>query len=207
MILRNIDISMDRAAIEFPPWARALKLVETSPGSLLVGVARTSAREKKFFWVGPYVTLKLGLIAPKSRNLKINDAKDVKNLSIAVVQDSAPMHILQEAYGLAPSDLELVVSDDNQIRMLAAGHVDAITHTSLNAPLAMRELGIDPAEYEMIHPLRVIDLYFALNPQDAVPLGLHMQQELDRLANRDCGRFLGALLRSHVEGGPIDMAK
>lgn len=207
ILLKNTGHPLNRKEIQFPPWPRSIKNVETTPETLLVGVARTTTRETKFFWVGPYSSLRLGLIAKKSRALRIKDDADVKKLSIAVVQDSAPLHILRNKYGIASDNLELVTSDVNQYRMLQADRVDAITHTTINAPQGMREVGLNPDDYEMIHVLRVIDLYFVLNPADASPLGEGMQQEMLKLAARDDGMFLENLLRSHLADNPINMAR
>ena len=206
MLFKDAGMHLDRKTILFPPWARVLNSVATTPGTLLVGVARTAAREPDYCWVGPFATLKLGLIARKDRALRVHGDEDIRKLSIAVVKDSGPMLILRDEHGLAVDAMELVVSDANQFRMLRAGRVDAVTHASLSAPLVLRTLGDDPARYEMIHVLRSVDLYYVLNPADAA-LAERLQHALDKLADRDCGRFLGVLLRTYLSGDPIDVAQ
>lgn len=206
MLLEDAGLTLERSSIQFPPCSRALATAASTPGTLLVGVARTPSREKDFVWVGPFATIKSGLIAKKDRALRVHGDDDLRRLTIAVVRDSAPMHTLHDEHGIPKEAMELVASDRNQFRMLRAGHVDAATHTSLSAPMMLRAIGEDPADYEMIHVLRSVDLYYVLNPADAA-LGRRLQRALDALADRDGGRFLGALLRAYLSGASIDVVK
>ena len=64
----------------------------------------------------------------------------------------------------------------------------------------------DPARDEMIHVLCGIDLHYALNPADPA-LGEWLQHTLDKVAERDCGRFLDALMRTHLSGALIDVVQ
>lgn len=166
------------------PWARALLTAQTTPHSLLIGVVRNPQREESFAWVGPYTSLHVGLIAKRSSNIRIAEPAQLNDLSIAAINDSSPLQLLTDEYGVARQNIFVVHDEETQYRMLAADRVDAITHTASNAPISLRKMGLDPNGYEMVFVLREVALYYALNPVQEQGLVEAMQRALDRVLDR-----------------------
>lgn len=71
--------------------------VELQTRDRQVGLAmgRNDVREGDFKWVGPYITVRLGVIAKKSRHFKIKSLADFAGAQIGVVDRAAPMEVLK----------------------------------------------------------------------------------------------------------------
>ncbi|UZP65819.1 transporter substrate-binding domain-containing protein [Desulfovibrio mangrovi] len=182
-MMRRCDMAFHPELVRNPPWARALKETELIPDHLLIGVVRTADREPLFKWIGPLSTIRMGLIAKKSRHIRIRDKDEIRNYSIGAINNSAPASLLQ-AEGFPKEKLTLLTDNNQQFRMLQAERVDLITHVDTVAPYFMRELGYALEEYEMIHVIREVPLYFAVNKATDDAVVARLQHALDEMKKK-----------------------
>lgn len=64
-LMASVGQPVWQGSIRHINWARAIRTVETTPGTALFALVRTPRREKTFKWVGPIAQLNLGLVAHK----------------------------------------------------------------------------------------------------------------------------------------------
>ena len=79
----NSKVSIDK--VKLKPWATGYKIVLKKKNTMLFSTTRTEQREKLFKWVGPITNTNIGVIAPKSKHLKINSVDDLKKHKIGAV--------------------------------------------------------------------------------------------------------------------------
>lgn len=180
-LMRRSNIGFDSKTVRHAPWARAIQETELKPGRMLVGVARTEQREKLFKWIGPFCTLKMGLIAKKSRHIRMREVKDISAFTIGVINKSAPASVLQSDFGVPESRIVALSDGDQQFKMLEAGRVDLITHVDSVAPYFMTQLGYNPQDYEMVYVLKVLPLYYAVNVATDDALVMRMQRSFEAM--------------------------
>lgn len=206
-LMRTLGQEVDPRGIRHISWARAVFTVETTPGTALFGVARTSRREDKFKWVGPIAELNLGLVARKSEGVVVRGPEDLLRYRLGVVRDSGAAHILEEEYGVPCSAMEMVKNDATQFRMLNAGRVDVVTQADTAAPSQLHKLGLNPADFEMVYVLKRLELYLAFNPAIDDATVARLQAALDDLRHKNrigISRYDAILVR-HLNGAPLVM--
>ena len=149
-------------AIETYPFARALRLVETTDDQVLFPVARIPERENLVKWVGPLISNGVYFYQRKDAKTNIRTIEDLKKLpSIGVGRSNASMALLakQGFRNLYP------VSDETQaIQMLALGHVDAVAVGELVILAMQRSERLGPVAFRRIDiKLYDSDLYMAFS--------------------------------------------
>lgn len=186
-------------------WARAVEDTETKPGTMLFCVARTPQREQKFKWVGPIAELNLGLVANRHPRIVINDERDVKKYSIGVVRNSAPMQILENSYGVSPSSMRPLASDEFQFKMLHERRVDLITQADTAAPSWIKKMNLDQSDFEMVHVIKHLQLYIAFNKETDDALIESFQAALDgmKMPNGDGVSRYNEIMKEYLADGPI----
>lgn len=207
-IMRRSSVPLSGVDFQSVPWARAVFLGRTEPGSVVISIARTPERDEQFRWVGPVVIMRLGLIAKKERHLAIDGPEDMRGLRTAVIRESAPLTILRE-WAQVEQD-ELLVANNNlqQFRLLHRGRVDMVTHTDLSTPIFLNQLDLDPEEYEMVHVLRELPLYFAFHPDTDESLLGRLQKELEQMKKPDDTGIseFDRLLKKELGKGPVELS-
>lgn len=149
-VVRAVLAELDYAPkIEALPWARALRLASTTPGTLLFSVVRTPEREPDFHWVGVVCEVKSYLFRLKSRtDIRGGKLADLKQYSIGVVRDWAGQKYL-ERQGF--TQLQKVAESDGNIKKLMGGRVDLIEDYEANLIYRMKKLGFDPGSVEKVY--------------------------------------------------------
>lgn len=206
-MMQRCGVAFSRHNFQDAPWARAQLLAETVPGSVVISLARTPDREDRYLWVGPVVSLRLGLVARSSKALRIRDPKDLRQYEIAVIRESAPVSILRDTAGIPEEELHLVDNNMQQFRLLAADRVDMVTQADLATPLFLSELQIDSTDYEMVHVLKELPLYIALNRKTDPVLVLRLQEQLALMQKpgADGRSELDVLLQKHLGSPPLSL--
>ncbi|QGY40802.1 transporter substrate-binding domain-containing protein [Pseudodesulfovibrio cashew] len=165
-------------------WPRAIDDVESSMNMGIFCMARTPLRENLFKWVGPIAHLKLGLIGRKSSRMTIRNFADLAHHEIGVIRNSGP-HTMLTAEGVPAANLTLLLDNEQQFRMLHEGRVDLITQADVAAPYYLREMGLNPDEYEMVYVLKELDLYVAFNKNTPDRFIRRVQAALDAMKKPD----------------------
>jgi polar amino acid transport system substrate-binding protein len=202
---RLVGYPLRREDIRYVAWPRAVANTRSHPGAILLTPARTPGREGDFTWIGPVHSLRLGLIAKKSKHIRIAGAADFQGLRISSIRNSAPIHYLNVRYGLTENDLTIVTNDEQQMSMLERERVDLITHGDFAAAFHANKLGMNPADFEMVDVLQMLDLYIAFNPETDPELLRRMREAFTALhaPRADGGSLYKDILARHLDGGGI----
>ncbi|MFV0347643.1 MAG: substrate-binding periplasmic protein [Halodesulfovibrio sp.] len=206
-IMRESDIVFHPELVRMVPWARAIKETEMHPGYMLLGVAKTEDRLPLFKWIGPLCTVRMGLVAKKSRHIHINKKGDIFRYSIGVINNSAPASLLHGSVGIPMERLTLLTDNLQQFRMLEAERVDLITHVDTVAPYFMRRLGYNPDDYEMVFVMKELPLYIVVNKTTDDAVVHKLQHALDAMKKRPSGgasRY-DAILHTHLGGQALEV--
>ena len=157
-----------REEIQVYPWARAYQIALEEENVVLFGMSHTSAREKKFKWVGPLATKRDILVAKKGSNLVINSLEDAKQVRrIGVLRDDTKEEFL-EMHGF--TNLEPVSDERKNARKLMLGRIDLWIFKKPGLKTVCDLAGVDYDAVEEVLHLREtnVDIAFSLKTPDAV---------------------------------------
>lgn len=146
------------------PWVQAYQSVLHVNNSVLYSAVRTPEREALFQWVGPIGKMALGVVAKKSRHIRIASALELQRYHVATIPGTASEKNMI-ALGLKEEALDRFGTVSSQVKKLAQGRVDAFAYNVDAMFSLLREMGYDPSDYEVIYMLKENDLYFAFNKQ------------------------------------------
>ncbi len=155
-------ISVERSSLQMMPWPRAYLMAQETPSSILFSTARTPQRENLFKWVGPITDIAIGLVAPKSKNIKLQSIEDAEKYRIGTILNGAPEQLVREA-GVGEDCLERAVSPEANFQKLHLGRIDLFAFNLTTTKYLMIRLGIDPDLYEPVYILKQADLYYAFH--------------------------------------------
>jgi len=157
-IMRRLDL---QAEIQVLTWARAYQLALTRPNVILFSTARTAERENQFHWVGPIYKVRFGFYARRGAGpfpACLADAKKVA--AIATYKDDVREQLLKT---LGFTNLDSSKSPASNLKKLLAGRVDLWLYSNLGVPSVARQIGIDPAEVELVLPFKDLNAYIAIS--------------------------------------------
>lgn len=178
--MRDAGHAVSPADIQVLPWARAYDAARSQPGTLLFSMARTQERERLFAWVGPIYKAQIGLVAPRSRDIRVTSPAQLSAYSIATVRDGAPEQLLVKA-GVPEQRLDRGNGIEANLKKLVAGRVDMV---AFNIPAVMynlAKLGEDPADFSVVYVLGELDLQYAFHTATDPDLLRGVQAALDRI--------------------------
>lgn len=144
-IVENVIVNAGyKSTIKSYPWARALKLGMKEREVLIYSIVRNPEREKKFKWIGviaPYNVYFWKL--KKRKDIKVNSIEDAKHYkSGATVSDIKTDQLVKLGF-VRGVNLDLVASDQQNIRRLFAGKIDLMTHDDLSFRYSIESEGLD----------------------------------------------------------------
>lgn len=189
-IWSKLGFEKNKDHIKIIPWARSYIMLKKDKNTCLFAMSMTRERKEIFKFVGPYMKDIVGIIAKKSKTIKVESFKGVisnPNLELigSVRQDIGAQLLLNQGY--PEKKLHLVNSTKHLIKMLDLDRIPAIA-LGLDAALwEMKLLGMDTSNYELVFSLQTVETGFGFNK--AVDPGLisAMQSALNEL--RDEGRI------------------
>lgn len=182
-MLARAGSTLQRSNIRLWPWARGYRQVLRKNGTVLFSTTRTAEREKLFAWVGPISPTTIALIARKDRGLVVRSLADAKKFKIGVVTDDVGEQLLLQA-GFDARSLDRVSGSDVtslSIKKLNVGRIDLWSYERNVAMWEIRDKGLDPNDFEVVHVLGGGELYYAFNVQSSPQLIGKMQGVLDAI--------------------------
>lgn len=182
--------------IDFFPWARAYRMVQGNPGTVLFPMARTESRETQFKWVGPIYKLQIGVIARKDAGITIGNVQDLHKYSIGTVRDGAPEQLLIEK-GVEKEHLDQAVSIELNLKKLAFGRINLIAYNVPSSMYTLKMMGENPDDYEVVYVIKDLGLYYGFHKSTEDPVIQEMQQALDLIKesgsyDRIVSKYLGS---------------
>ncbi|MDD3916702.1 MAG: ABC transporter substrate-binding protein, partial [Synergistaceae bacterium] len=146
------------------------------PNTCLFLMTFTDERKPLFKWVGPLAPTKVGVLALKSKGLKITSASDLANLKAGVVRDDIGDELAKQA-GI--QQIERVPSNDQNIKKLTEGRIDIWVFEESVAKWQIQSLGFNADDYESVWTLSESDLYYAFHKDTDDALIASIQKTLD----------------------------
>lgn len=152
--------------IRLMPWARGYYLLTQKPNVVLFSTARTRAREAQFKWACPIGYSEYGLWALRANAPTIKAESDLNRYTVAAVRADASEQLLLNK-GMDDTRIQPANRLAQAFKMLRSKRVDLIASGSLAARDAMRELKLNPDDYQQVYVLSAEQLCYAFSP--AVP--------------------------------------
>ncbi|WDE07653.1 transporter substrate-binding domain-containing protein [Thalassomonas viridans] len=160
--------------IQAMPWARAYKIAQTQPNTLIYSIVRTPERESLFQWIGVLVSTKTFLVGLQARgDIEINNLRDLNNYRIGVKRDDVVYQYLNKH--LLPGKMVFLPETETTLKMLIKQRVDIIAASPLHLDFMCKRLGCQPADFRYLYELTGLnsDFYLAASnntPADIVQL-------------------------------------
>jgi polar amino acid transport system substrate-binding protein len=162
--------------IEFMPWARAQAVAKETPGTLVVGMARSPERAPNYSWLVLLYAPKVVFVTTKRPIDSIEQARTVS--SITVVPVSPQEKDLRDA-GI--NSLELIENPQTSAKMLESGRVDAWLTHDLRAAYIWKKLGFAPDQLVMGKPMRNEQIFLAGHKDIQPGLAVKLQAAMDSM--------------------------
>lgn len=157
-LLKNIGSSKTVDDIEIQTFSRSFIRKNNDENAAFFPLAKVVGREKYFKWVGPIALDEPVLFAKKSKNIKINDEKDLKKYTLAGRDGYNPVKLLNKTVEVTLADTDL-----ESLKKLEADKVDIIVCNKLSCEYVMKENKMNLADYDIVYKMDVSDLSIAFN--------------------------------------------
>lgn len=180
-VCREEKLSCD---FKIMPWARAYKIVTSTPNTLLYTTARKPSREAEFHWVGPLLPRTTWVFGRAGQEKLTQTPADLAKLRIGVVRDEAARQDLQDL-GVPVSALVEQASNAEVLKMLSSTSVDAMVDTEVGMAWNMRNAAVAPKAVSKLMKLSEGGAYyFAFNLNSDPQLVRSVQSGLDKIRRR-----------------------
>jgi len=171
----------DEFDIKLMPWARAYKTALTKKDTLIYSILRTPAREKLFHWIGAIKSERIYIWALKSSHFdKINTIDQLNTKRIGLVRNSYAEKFIQNKKF---TKIDLLVNDDQNIRMLFKHRIDLIIGDALTLAPRAKKYNLDFSQIEPLFEVKPlsVNLYIAFNLNSDPKLVRRYQQAFKKL--------------------------
>jgi len=182
-MLKHIDTKLTIDNVKLQPWARGYKIVLKKKNTMLFSTTRTAQREKLFKWVGPIISTKIGIIAPKAKHITIKNLKELNNYKIGAVINDIGEQLL-EANGVAKSHIDSVGGKNPVVlnfQKMGKGRIDMFAYETNVAMYGAKSYQIDSNEFEVVYILKEGELYYAFNKNTDDKIIKAYQKALDTI--------------------------
>ncbi|MFE8070878.1 transporter substrate-binding domain-containing protein [Marinobacteraceae bacterium S3BR75-40.1] len=179
-MFEKIGYKLPKGDVEFLPWARSYRTLQSDPHTALFSMTYTPEREKLFQFVGPIIPSKIGVIAKKSRGLSVASADDLNGLTIGAIRDDIGHQMLQ-SQGVKDGSIHLMSNTRNMLKMLQRDRVDAVAYGNDIALWNLKQMGADTSEYEVVYILKDGKMGYAFHKDTDPALLKKLQAALDQL--------------------------
>ena len=167
--------------INYVPWVRAYKTVQTTRNALLYTVARKPERESDFIWVGPILPRSTYVYVRSSLEPHPTNVAELSRLRVGVVRGEASIGDL-ERVGVSHEAIVVLSLNVDVLRMMVRGMIDAMVDTEIGMSWNLRNAGLAPGQVKRVMPLSDVGAYyFALNVDSGRALAQRLQAAVDRL--------------------------
>lgn len=162
LVFQNVPQAPDRDHIYQATFKRLYADLQSTKRSIGLVVGKNAKREKLFKWVGPYLTIHLGVVGKKDNNTTIGSVEDLKKYKIATIENTAPEQALLNL-GLKMNMFERDIYPKRILLKLHHDRVDLMAYPLQALSYLMQKEKITAFDYEEVFPIRKIQLYFAFS--------------------------------------------
>jgi polar amino acid transport system substrate-binding protein len=143
------------------PWARAYKIALEEANIVIFGMARTEARNDKFYWIGPIAEKRDILAAKKNSGLKINSLEDAKKVDHIGTLRNDVKEIFLQRHGF--TNLVSTHNDQNNVKKLLLGRIDLWATKIPGLKTICQLAGADCREIVEVYDMRKSAIYIAIS--------------------------------------------
>jgi polar amino acid transport system substrate-binding protein len=161
-IMRKNGTPIDTSKIHVTSWSRAYEEVLSKKSAILYSAARIQEREDKFKWVGPIDKMQIGLMAKKSKHIQINSVSDLYQYKIGTMHRTTADQLVLDT-GVKEENLDRFSHVRSQLKKLSFDRVDMVAFSYQAMKYLIKELGLNPDEYELVYLLEEVELYYAFS--------------------------------------------
>jgi polar amino acid transport system substrate-binding protein len=182
-LVKHLDTKISLNDVKLRPWAFGYKVTLKKKNTMLFSTTRTKQREKLFKWVGPIVVTKVGLMAPKNRNISIKNKASLNNYKIGAVINDIGEQLLLSA-GVKKSNIKSTSGKTPVItnfRKMGKGSIDMFAYNINVAMYGAKSYQINSNDFEVVHILKEGKLYFAFNKNTSDKIIIKWQKALDKI--------------------------
>ncbi|MGB1237113.1 MAG: substrate-binding periplasmic protein [Pseudomonadales bacterium] len=183
---RAAGAKLDREKIRMQPWPRSYKQVQREDNIILLSMTRTAEREPLFTWVGPITTTRIGLIAKKSRNIKIDKKEDILNYVIGGNPENIGVQLVEELLG-DKANIQITPHPESLVHMLDLERFDLWAYEEYSSSQVFKDFGFNPDDYASVYTLRESEIYYALNLNTDPAVVEALQHAIDEIKARETG--------------------
>ncbi|HDS44821.1 MAG TPA: transporter substrate-binding domain-containing protein [Methanomicrobia archaeon] len=177
-IFMRLNVGLTRADVRFVPWSEAYQAGRGNNTTVVFSMARVPEREELFRWAGPFVKGDIVLFAPRSRNITIATAADLKNYRIGAIANTSSIPLLL-ALGVAEEQLVLNDSAAVLIAQLERGEFDLWSTGEFSGRYLITKYAAQPDDLERVYTLHTNEYYFAFSRDTSDTLVTAFQQALE----------------------------
>jgi ABC-type amino acid transport substrate-binding protein len=178
---KKMGYKEDRQSFKLTSWSRAYSMAQKKKNCMVFSTTRTAKREPLFKWVGPIIKTTVGITAPKSKNIVINNVSDLNKYKIGAVMKDIGEQLLNEK-GVDKKSIKSV-SGKNAIKMsynkMEKNRIDMFAYEINVAKHSAKSSGFDVNNYEVVYTLKEGELFFAFNKKTKDSIIQKWQKALD----------------------------
>ncbi len=163
LMLKSVDPSKSRNSIKLYPWARGYYCLQADKNTVLFATSQTEERLKKFKWVGPLISDRDVIIAPKYKKIKISSFDDLLKYRIGTIREDVSEQLLVSK-GYPKGLLKPVSKAYMNAKKIEYGRIDMWAYGENASKWVLKENGIDPDKYEVVYVVsKGAGNYYAFN--------------------------------------------
>lgn len=158
LVRRTLRLANIDAKFTIYPWARAFNIAHSEPNTLIYNMARTSAREKQFHWIGTVAEYQFAFVKLSRRtDISIQSLAHAKKYSIAVQRDDVASDWLQTE-GFTEQQHKVVTSDiTGSWDLLIKGKVDLIVEDPQLFVTMQHKFGLEDGIVAVAYPIAALN--------------------------------------------------
>ena len=181
IVKKVIDRSGIKYKISVLPWARAYKMAQEDPNTMIYTIIRIAPRESLFKWVRPLGNGGTTSLYRLKKSTQINpkNVEEAKALKVVANKDSMD-HVWLEFNGF--KQIHTPPQVEHAIRMIFAGRVDMIAFDDAVIKDEFKNFGFDANEVIQVMPLFKTPPYMAVSLTTSDEILQKLQKAYDELA-------------------------
>ncbi len=173
-------LTLDTRDIKIQPWPRSYRQIQRTSNSMLFSMTRTPQREPLFKWAGPISKTRISLIAKKSRNIVIKEAKQLEQYKIGGILEDIGLQLIKSLL----ADKSKIVSaptTPSLTGMLYLDRIDLWAYEENAAKLFLKRHGFDTELYESVYTLSEAELFYAFSLKTDQKIIDRLQHAIDAI--------------------------
>jgi len=187
-IWKKVGLKKTTKDINLVPWPRGVKMVKTKPGTCLFSTTLTNERKDVLGWKFVYPIPLINdepenhVIARKSKHVIFNSVDDLKNYdgTFGIVNGDVGESLLSES-GVNAAKFDRTANPISLIKKLEKGRYDVISYSFDTAKTKMKEIGVDPSQYEIVYEFPAKQMGYAFYHSTDAAILKKFQKALDEL--------------------------